>query len=116
MIPDWNWGSTFLSGGRKKYERPLYDRGLRIWKENKWDADSPINIGWHFGGGTSKFVTFHKDGTTVISGIDTVTHWGSTWNPFKYSSVIISSIYKKMAPLLVSLRYKAVVNVHRPDY
>ena len=87
MIPDWNWGSTFLSGGRKKYERPLYDRSLRIWKENKWDADSPINIGWMYSGRIHKFVTFHKDGTTVITGAPTITPWNGSWQPLTSQSV-----------------------------
>jgi hypothetical protein len=67
MIPDWNWADTFLKAGRKKYERPLYDRGLRLFKTNKWDADSDINISWAWNTLTP-FVTYHKDGTTTISG------------------------------------------------
>jgi len=65
MNYDWNWADNFLKRGRKKYERPLYDRGLRIWKTNKWDADSNINVGyaWNL---INPFVTYHKDGTTTI--------------------------------------------------
>lgn len=67
MVPDWQWADTFLKGGRKKYERPLYDRGLRLYKTNKWDADSDINISWSWNKSTP-FVTYHKDGTTTING------------------------------------------------
>jgi hypothetical protein len=93
MIPDWNWGSSFLSKGRKKYERPLYDRGLRIWKENRWDPDSSINIGWNYGGNASKFVTYHKNGITTISGETQRTHFGSTWSPLRSHSVRLT-IYR----------------------
>jgi hypothetical protein len=60
---DWQWGSDFLSKGRKKYERPLYDRGLRIWKTNKWDIDSDIAIGWV---NYAPLVIYHKDNSTTI--------------------------------------------------
>jgi hypothetical protein len=85
----WSWQGArdFLSGGRKKYERPLYDRSLRIWKENKWDADSPISIGWKYSGNVNKFVTYHKDGTTVIEGGVQNSNWGSTWNVLRSQSV-----------------------------
>jgi hypothetical protein len=86
MAADWQWASTFLAGGRKKYERPLYDRGLRIWKTNKWDPDSDINVGWKYGS-TQTFVTYHKDGTTTIQGNQQPTHWGSNWLPLRSQSV-----------------------------
>jgi hypothetical protein len=86
-MADWLWADAFLKGGRKKYERPLYDRSLRIWKENKWDADSPISIGWKYGGSTNSFVTYYKDGTTTINGEQTTTHWGGVWSPLRSHSV-----------------------------
>jgi hypothetical protein len=66
MHYDWAWADSYLKGGRKKHERPLYDRGLRIWKNNKWDADSDIHVGlpWMK---ASPYITYHKDGTTTIS-------------------------------------------------
>ena len=87
MSVDWNWADDFLKRGRKKYERPLYDRSLRIWKTNKWDANSDINIGWKYGGNSSSFVTYHKDGTTTIQGSLQTTHWGGTWTPLRNQSV-----------------------------
>jgi hypothetical protein len=67
MVRDWNWANDFLNGGRKKHERPLYDRSLRLWKTNKWDADSNINVGYPWMTQTP-FVIYHKDGTTTIQG------------------------------------------------
>lgn len=66
MIRDWNWADDFLKGGRKKYDRPLYDRSLRLYKTNKWDADSDINVSYPWMLQTP-FVTYHKNGTTTIS-------------------------------------------------
>jgi hypothetical protein len=76
MALDWDWADGFLKGGRKKYERPLYDRGLRIWKTNKWDADSDISIGWRWNM-SAPFVTYHKDGTTTIGGPSYPHGWSS---------------------------------------
>ena len=87
MALTWQDASDFLSKGRKKYERPLYDRSLRIWKTNKWDANSGINVGWNYGGNSSIFVTYHKDGTTTIQGGLQPTHWGGTWTPLRSQSV-----------------------------
>jgi hypothetical protein len=84
---DWDWADAFLKGGRKKYERPLYDRGLRIWKTNKWDVDSDISIGWKYSGSVSTFVTYHKNGTTTIQGNQQPTHWGGSWTPLRSQSV-----------------------------
>ena len=87
MALTWQDASDFLSKGRKKYERPLYDRGLRIWKTNKWDANSDINVGWKFGGNSNTFVTYHKDGTTTILGSTQHKNWGGTWTPLRSQSV-----------------------------
>jgi hypothetical protein len=69
MALDWQWASDYLSHGRKKYIRPLYDRGLYIWKENKWDPDSNIHVGWTYSGITQRFVTYHKNSTTTIQAL-----------------------------------------------
>lgn len=82
MAVDWQWASNFLAGGRKKYERPLYDRGLRIWKANKWDAETDIHIGWMWNGPTP-FITYHYNGTTTITGGN---HGTNRWpSLFSYS-------------------------------
>jgi hypothetical protein len=87
MLWNWNDADTYLKGGRKKYERPLYDRSLRIWKENPYSPDSDINIGWGWNGQHSTFVTYHKDGSTTIQGAYQTTHWGSSWTPLRSNSV-----------------------------
>jgi hypothetical protein len=86
MVLDWQWGNTFLNGGRKKYERPLYDRGLRIWRDNKWSPDSDIHVGWRFNGNQS-FVTYHKDGSTTIQGNPQNTTGWYGWTPLRSQSV-----------------------------
>ena len=99
MAVDWQWASDFLSRGRKKYERPLYDRGLRIWKINRWDKDSDIAIGWR---SYQPFVIFHKDGSTTIQAQQPPTH---TWNPlFGYST------------RLSIMRYSGIKNLYQRDF
>lgn len=86
MAYDWQWANDFLSRGRKKYERPLYDRGLRIWKTNKWDVNSDINVGWKYSRSSTTFITYHKDGTITIQGNQQPTHWGGSWTPLRSQS------------------------------
>ena len=68
----WNHqqASDYLIQGRKKYTRPLYDRGLYVWQDNKWDPNSDIYVGypqaWSNHGNPLKLVTYHKDGSTTI--------------------------------------------------
>ena len=83
MAVDWNWADNYLKRGRKKYERPLYDRGLRMWKTNKWDPDSDINVGWKWNV-DSVFVIYHKDGTTTIQANTQTPGW---WQPIRSQSV-----------------------------
>ena len=99
---DWNWASSFLDGGRKKHERPLYDRGLRIWKFNKWDADSDIGIGWKYSGMSNSFVVYHKDGTTTIQarGVNP-----GGWSPLNNYST-----------RLTIMRYAGISNLYQRDF
>lgn len=71
---------TYLANGRKKYERPLYDRGLRIQYANKFKrgGDIQIVIPWL---NRYPLITIHPDDTMTIQSQDTQTHWGSTFNP-----------------------------------
>ena len=87
MLWDWNDADTYLKGGRKKYERPLYDRSLRMWRENRYAPDSDINIGWLFNGQSNAFVLYHKDGSMSIQGGSQHTHFGGTWTPLRSQSV-----------------------------
>jgi len=78
--------SDFLNGGRKKYERPAYDRGLRVWKENQWAHNTDIHIGWTFSG-KLPFVTWHADGTTTIHGHSNNRLNYHGWSPLGSQSV-----------------------------
>ena len=97
----WTWqeASDFLAGGRKKHERPLYDRGLRIWKTNKWDKDSDIAIGWR---SYQPFVIFHKDGSTTIQAQQPPTH---SWNPLFGCST-----------RLTIMRYSGIKSLYQRDF
>jgi hypothetical protein len=59
-VKDYDTASIYLSEGRKKYERPLYMRGLRLIKTG---TDIHVLDRW------SQFtpVTYHADGTVTIS-------------------------------------------------
>ena len=81
---DYNWAAKYLADGRKKFIRPLYDRGLYIAKENRWAVDSNIEVGWK---GGIPFITYHPDNTTTISATKTTAHWGGTWTPIRSQSV-----------------------------
>jgi hypothetical protein len=79
----WNYdlAKDYLAGGRKKHDRPLYDRGLRLWKINKWSPTSDITIGWPgYGDG---YITYHNDGTTTLNCSPKQAHWGGTWSPLR---------------------------------
>ena len=69
---DWNWANSWLQGGRKKYIRPLYDRGLYLWKTDRSNPNSDICVGWK---NTTPFITYHHDGTTTIG----IENTGASW-------------------------------------
>ena len=87
MPRSWDDLSDFLARGRKKYERPAYDRNLRVWKENKWHYETNIHIGWSYQGSYQPFVTWHYDGTMSINGALQPSAWGGTWSPLRSQSV-----------------------------
>lgn len=74
---DYNWAIDYLSRGRKKYIRPLYDRGLYIFKEEKWNPNSDIHVAWR---GGPAFVVYHPDNTTTIQCETQTTTWGGVYN------------------------------------
>lgn len=91
---DYQWASDWLAGGRKKYERPMYDRGLRMWKLNKWKTDSPIGIGWRWQ--SYPFVIYHPDNTITIQAQNPT----GGWNPlFGYSTRFTIRRYSGIADL-----------------
>ena len=68
--------TDYLREGRKKYVRPLYDRSLYIWKEDRWSSTSNICIGWQ---SWQPMIILHSDGTTTIQA-EVSTSWGGTAN------------------------------------
>ena len=81
---DWQ---TYLSNGRKKYERTLYDRGYRIQYANKFNKFSDIQIvmPWI---NNYPLITIHPDNIRTLQSPGTVTtHWGGTWDPLRAYSV-----------------------------
>lgn len=77
----------YLAGGRKKYERTLYDRGYRIQYANKFSKASDIQIvmPWL---NNYPLITIHPDNTkTIQAPSQVVTSWGGTWHPLRAYSV-----------------------------
>ena len=79
---DWE---IYLANGRKKYERTLYDRGLRIKYANKFKrgGDIQVVIPWL---NNFPIVTIHSDDTMTLLGEQTVTQWGGVYNPLAAQS------------------------------
>jgi hypothetical protein len=81
---DWQ---TYLAGGRKKYERTLYDRGYRIRYANKFNKTSDIQIvmpwlSYH------PIITIHPDNTRTLYVPNSIpTSWGGSYNPLRSYSV-----------------------------
>lgn len=80
-ISNYDEAKTYLAGGRKKWDRPMYMRGLRLQQRgkdiailDKWAGFDPI--------------LFHPDGTlTIQAPPNMATRWGGTWNPLRSQSV-----------------------------
>jgi hypothetical protein len=86
-MADWDWANRYMLAGRKKYERTLYDRGLRMWRTNKWDINSDIALGWKASWtNADPFIIYHKDGSTTIQGQDK-SSGPYTWQPLNSYSV-----------------------------
>lgn len=73
---------TFLANGRKKYERPLYDRGLRIQHANKFKRGGEIQIviPWL---NRYPLITVHPDDTMTIQSEPAPNTWGGMYNPIR---------------------------------
>jgi len=76
-----NW-ENYLANGRKKYERTLYDRGLRIRHANKFKrgGDIQIVIPWL---NNYPLITIHPDSTMTIQSEDAPNQWGGMYNPIR---------------------------------
>ena len=82
----WTWqlASDYLKGGRKKYIRPLYDRGLYVSKVNRWDPDSDIAINYK-NPYSEPFITYHKDGSITLKSMSFSQY--TNWKPATNYSV-----------------------------
>jgi len=80
-VRDYDTAKSYLSGGHKKWDRPMYVRGLRVQSRSK---DIAIVDKW----AGFEPILFHPDGTLTIQSPQSVlTHWGGTWNPLRSQSV-----------------------------
>ena len=80
-VKDYDSAKTYLSGGHKKWDRPMYVRGLRVQSRNK---DIAIMDKWY----SFEPILFHPDGTLTIQAPQSVpTNWGGSWNPLHSQSV-----------------------------
>lgn len=96
---------AYLAGGRKKYERTLYDRGYRIQYANKFNKSGDIQIvlPWI---NNYPLITIHPDNTRTLSVPPSVpTHWGGTWSPLRAYSVRFT-IYKYTGIEVVQRNFK----------
>ena len=80
-VTNYDAAKTYLSGGHKKWDRPLYVRGLRVQSRNK---DIAIVDKWF----QFEPILFHPDGTLTIQAPQAIpTAWGGSWNPLRSQSV-----------------------------
>jgi len=86
-IHTYDYWSDYLAGGRKKYLRPLYEYGLTINKENKWQpagGDLQIKASW---AGNYPFITVHNDDSFTLQGERVTTHWGGSFDILRSQGV-----------------------------
>jgi len=93
-VKDYDTASIFLSEGRKKYERPLYMRGLRLIRTG---TDIHVLDRWY------QFtpVTYHADGTVTISAQNSAVRW----NPLRSQSVRYNI-----------LQFSGIKQIYQKDY
>lgn len=77
---------TYLSRGRKKYERTLYDRGFRVQYANKYNryGDIQIVVPW---ANNHPLITIHPDDTMTLEAGLVTTTWGGSWDMLRAYSV-----------------------------
>lgn len=80
-ISNYDEAKSYLAGGRKKWDRPMYLRGLRLQHRGK---DIAILDKW------AQFdpILFHPDGTlTIQCPSQSRTSWGGSWFPLRSQTV-----------------------------
>ena len=75
-VNDYNSAKIWLDEGRKKWERPLYIRHLRVYKRPNGIA---ISAPWY----KEDLITYHADGTVTIQAPPQSSHWGGAWSPLR---------------------------------
>jgi len=80
-VKDYDTAKAYLSGGHKKWDRPMYVRGLRV--QSRGNLIALVDKWYHF-----EPILFHPDGTLTIQAPQSVpTNWGGNWNPLYSQSV-----------------------------
>lgn len=80
-VTNYDAAKAYLSGGHKKWDRPLYVRRLRVQSRAK---DIAVVDKWF----NFEPILFHPDGTLTIQAPAAIqTYWGGSWNPLRSQSV-----------------------------
>jgi hypothetical protein len=87
IITTYQEATDWLAKGRKKWERPMYFRGLRLRKSIAPGGNIEVFYPW----ANQSLVVFHPDDTLTIQCQQTRTTWGGYWNPL-YSWSVRESI------------------------
>lgn len=76
----------YLSHGRKKYERTLYDRGFRVQYANKYNRNGDIQliVPW---ANNHPLITIHPDDTMTLEAGIVPTNWGGSWDMLRAYSI-----------------------------
>lgn len=98
IVDNYQSAANWLSKGKRKWERPLYTRGLALRRKPgtgsiTTSSDIEVFSRWNH----QTLVTYHPDGTTTIQGKVSPTRWGGSYNPLYSWSV--RTVYKDFAGL-----------------
>lgn len=83
----YDYWSTYLDGGRKKYMRPLYEYGMVIEKANHWQpagSDLQIKARW---AANLPFITVHNDDSFTLQGGTVNSFWGGNYDIIKSQGI-----------------------------
>jgi len=98
IVDNYQSAADWLSRGKRKWERPLYTRGLalrRVPGTGNITTSSDIEVFCRWNQQT--LVTYHADGTTTIQAKNYQTHWGRSHNPLYSWST--RTVYRDFANL-----------------
>ena len=80
-VKDYATAAAWLKGGRKKYDRPLYSRGLRL----QYRTGNRIAVVDRWSG--TDILYYHPDDTMTIQAPTVTTAWGSQYSLLRSQSV-----------------------------